>query len=83
VFIHVEDALTSNPLINFFRPALDLPPLGEAVSLRAGACFSPMTLASGPKQSVLIGSRRKQLRPGVWPALADSSAALLKGNSRS
>jgi hypothetical protein len=83
VFIQVEDALTSNLLINFFRPALDLPLLGEAVSLRAGPCFLPMTLASGPKQSVLTGSRRKQLRTGIWPALADSSAAPLKGNSRS
>lgn len=31
-----DDALTANLLVNFFRPAIDLPLVAEAVPLRAG-----------------------------------------------
>ena len=44
-----EDALTSNLFINFFRPALELPLLGEAVSLRAGRQLLTYDIRIGPE----------------------------------
>src|SRR5215831_5192867 len=57
VLRQAEDALTSNLLINFFRPALDVPLLGEAVSLRAGRQLLTYEIriwpeAAGPDQLV-------------------------------
>jgi uncharacterized protein (TIGR00369 family) len=75
VLRQVEDALTSNLLINFFRPALDLPLLGEAVSLRSARQLLTYDIRIWPEAT----SRGRLVAQATanWhtPTLAESSAA--------
>jgi uncharacterized protein (TIGR00369 family) len=72
VLRQAEDALTSNLLINFFRPAFDHRCWARLSRCEQDASFSHMTFASCPKQRVQISLWRKQLRTGISLAVPDS-----------